>query len=36
MPQLQAIIEEAFESRAEITPRNVDAQLKEAINTVIE
>ena len=36
MPQLQAIIEEAFERRAEITPRNVDAQLKEAINTVIE
>ncbi len=36
MPQLQAIIEEAFERRAEITPRNVDAQLKETINTVIE
>src|SRR5512140_724387 len=36
MPQLQAIIEEAFERRADITPRNVDAQLKEAINTVIE
>ena len=36
MPQLQAIIEEAFERRAEITPRNVDAQLKESINTVIE
>ena len=36
MPQLQAIIEEAFERRADITPRNVDAQLKETINTVIE
>jgi 2,3,4,5-tetrahydropyridine-2-carboxylate N-succinyltransferase len=36
MPQLQAIIEEAFERRADITPRNVDAQLKESINTVIE
>jgi 2,3,4,5-tetrahydropyridine-2-carboxylate N-succinyltransferase len=36
MPQLQSIIEEAFERRADITPRNVDAQLKETINTVIE
>ena len=36
MPQLQAIIEEAFERRADITPRNVDAQLKETIDTVIE
>ncbi len=36
MPLLQKTIEEAFERRAEITPRNVDAQLKEAINTVIE
>jgi 2,3,4,5-tetrahydropyridine-2-carboxylate N-succinyltransferase len=36
MPQLQAIIEEAFERRADITPRNVEAQLKETINTVIE
>ncbi len=36
MPQLQAIIEEAFERRSDITPRNVDAQLKETINTVIE
>ncbi len=36
MPQLQKIIEDAFERRAEITPRNVDAQLKEAIGTVIE
>jgi 2,3,4,5-tetrahydropyridine-2-carboxylate N-succinyltransferase len=36
MPQLQANIEEAFERRADITPRNVDAQLKETIATVIE
>jgi len=36
MTMLQKTIEEAFERRAEITPRNVDAQLKEAINTVIE
>ena len=36
MDQLQQIIEQAFERRAEITPRNVDAQLKEAINTVME
>ncbi len=36
MPQLQKIIEDAFERRAEITPRTVDAQLKEAISTVIE
>jgi 2,3,4,5-tetrahydropyridine-2-carboxylate N-succinyltransferase len=36
MPHLQAIIEEAFERRADITPRSVDAQLKETINTVIE
>jgi len=36
MTLLQKTIDEAFERRAEITPRNVDAQLKEAINTVIE
>jgi 2,3,4,5-tetrahydropyridine-2-carboxylate N-succinyltransferase len=36
MPQLQKIIEDAFERRAEITPRTVDAQLKESIGTVIE
>src|SRR5512139_3234558 len=36
MPQLQKIIEDAFEHRAEITPRTVDAQLKESINTVME
>ncbi|MGV8934411.1 MAG: 2,3,4,5-tetrahydropyridine-2,6-dicarboxylate N-succinyltransferase [Gallionellaceae bacterium] len=36
MPQLQNIIEEAFERRADITPRNVEPQLKEAINNVME
>ena len=35
MEQLQKIIEQAFERRADITPRNVDAQLKEAIDSVI-
>ncbi|WP_430232461.1 2,3,4,5-tetrahydropyridine-2,6-dicarboxylate N-succinyltransferase [Nitrosomonas communis] len=35
MEQLQAIIEEAFERRAEITPRNVEANLKESIAQVI-
>ena len=36
MEQLQAIIDPAFERRAEITPRTVDAKLKEAVTTVIE
>jgi 2,3,4,5-tetrahydropyridine-2-carboxylate N-succinyltransferase len=36
MEQLQQIIESAFERRAEITPRTVDAQLKEAVTSVIE
>ena len=35
MKQLQQIIEQAFERRAEITPRNADAQLKEAVDNVI-
>src|SRR3989339_269292 len=35
MDQLQQIIETAFERRADITPRNADAQLKEAVDTVI-
>lgn len=35
MEQLQQIIEPAFERRAEITPRNVDAKLKDAVDTVI-
>ncbi len=31
MSDLQSIIESAFENRAEITPRNVDTQVKEAV-----
>ncbi|MES1982197.1 MAG: 2,3,4,5-tetrahydropyridine-2,6-dicarboxylate N-succinyltransferase [Pseudomonadota bacterium] len=36
MEQLQQIIDTAFETRADITPRTVDAKLKEAVTTVIE
>ena len=35
MDQLQQVIEQGFERRAEITPRNADAQLKEAVDSVI-
>jgi len=35
MSDLQRIIEEAFEHRAEITPRNVDTLVKEAVSEVI-
>jgi 2,3,4,5-tetrahydropyridine-2-carboxylate N-succinyltransferase len=35
MDQLQQTIEQNFERRAEITPRNADAQLKEAVDSVI-
>ena len=35
MEQLQAVIEDAFERRAEITPRNVGANLKESVAQVI-
>jgi 2,3,4,5-tetrahydropyridine-2-carboxylate N-succinyltransferase len=35
MDQLQKIIDAAFERRADITPRNADAQLKEAVDNVI-
>lgn len=35
MEQLQQIIETSFEHRAEITPRNADAKLKDAVDTVI-
>ena len=35
MEQLQAVIENAFERRAEITPRNVEANLKESVTLVI-
>ncbi len=36
MEQLQQIIDPAFERRADITPRTVDAKLKEAVTTVID
>jgi 2,3,4,5-tetrahydropyridine-2-carboxylate N-succinyltransferase len=36
MQELQNTIESAFEHRAEITPRTVDAKLKEAVATVID
>ncbi|HCJ51551.1 MAG TPA: 2,3,4,5-tetrahydropyridine-2,6-dicarboxylate N-succinyltransferase, partial [Gallionella sp.] len=35
MHPLQAIIEAAFERRADITPRSADSQLKEAVDAVI-
>jgi len=35
MQQLQSIIEQAFERRADITPANVDSVTREAINQVI-
>jgi 2,3,4,5-tetrahydropyridine-2,6-dicarboxylate N-succinyltransferase len=35
MADLQNIIEQAFENRAEITPRSVDTHIKEAVNEVI-
>jgi 2,3,4,5-tetrahydropyridine-2,6-dicarboxylate N-succinyltransferase len=35
MKQLQATIEDAFEGRAEITPRNVEANLKESVAQVM-
>ncbi len=36
MHELQKIIEDAFERRADITPRNADATLKDAVMSVIE
>ncbi len=36
MENLQAIIEQAFEKRADITPRNVDTPVKEAVCQVLE
>jgi 2,3,4,5-tetrahydropyridine-2-carboxylate N-succinyltransferase len=36
MQDLQQIIEEAFERRADITPRNADAKVKDAVYSVIE
>ena len=35
MSDIEQIINEAFEKRAEITPRNVDTHVKEAVNTAI-
>ena len=35
MNELKTIIEEAFDRRADITPRNVDASLKEAVAQVL-
>jgi len=35
MSDLQAIIEKAFENRAEINPRNVDTLVKEAVNDAL-
>lgn len=36
MQELHAIIDEAFERRAEITPRNVEPKVKDAVLTVID
>ena len=35
MQELQTIIEEAFERRADITPRNAEAHVKDAVMSVI-
>ena len=36
MQELQAIIEEAFERRAEITPRTAEPRVKDAVFTVLD
>jgi len=36
MQELQTIVEEAFERRADITPRNAEAHVKDAVMSVIE
>ncbi len=36
MKELQSVIDEAFERRADINPRNADAKLKDSIQNVIE
>ena len=36
MQELQSIIEEAFERRADITPRNVETRVKDAVDSVLE
>jgi 2,3,4,5-tetrahydropyridine-2-carboxylate N-succinyltransferase len=35
MSDIQSIITEAFERRAQITPRNVDTHVKEAVHEAI-
>ena len=35
MSDLQTVVEQAFENRAEINPRNVDTHVKEAVVDVI-
>ncbi|NBN93964.1 MAG: 2,3,4,5-tetrahydropyridine-2,6-dicarboxylate N-succinyltransferase, partial [Betaproteobacteria bacterium] len=35
MSDVQQLIEAAFERRAEITPRNADSQLREAVDHVL-
>ncbi|MDP1897086.1 MAG: 2,3,4,5-tetrahydropyridine-2,6-dicarboxylate N-succinyltransferase, partial [Sulfurimicrobium sp.] len=36
MQELQSIIEEAFERRADITPRNVETKVKDAVDSVLD
>ena len=36
MQDLQKIIEDAFERRADITPRNAEPQVKDAVMSVID
>ena len=36
MSNIQTIIDDAFENRAEITPRNVEAQVKDAVMEAID
>ena len=36
MSDIESIIVDAFEKRAEITPRNVDTQVKDAVSSAIE
>lgn len=36
MQELKEVIEKAYERRAEITPRNVEASLRDAVDAVID
>ena len=36
MQELQTVIENAFEQRAEITPRNAESRVKDAVMTVVD